>query len=377
MTSTRDYYEILGVPRTASADELKRAFYKLARQYHPDVNKEPDAATTFKEINEAYQVLSDPDKRAMYDRFGKAGVTGAAGGGGADAGFGDIPFTDIFESLFGAGFGTRSRTRRGPQPGAHLKTTLTLEFEEAVFGADKDISVPRLETCPSCKGNGAEPGTTPTRCPQCRGTGEVRRATQSIFGQFINVAPCPRCNGEGEVINSPCHECGGQKRVQVMRKLVVKVPPGVDEGTQIRLQGEGESGTGGGPNGHLYVQIAIKPHEKFKRDNQDLLYDLPLNIAQAALGDEVKIPTLEGDEMLKIPAGTQEGKTFRLKNKGVPNLKRSGRGDLIVTTHVAVPTHLNEKQKALLREFARTLDNAPPSEDKGLLDQIKDAIMGS
>jgi molecular chaperone DnaJ len=374
MTSTRDYYEVLGVPRTASADDLKRAFYKLARQYHPDVNKESDAPAKFKEINEAYQVLSDADKRAMYDRFGQAGVSGAAG---ADPGFGDIPFTDIFESLFGAGFGSRTRTRRGPQPGAHLKTTLTLEFEEAVFGADKEISVPRLETCPSCKGNGAEPGTTPTRCPQCRGTGEVRRATQSIFGQFINVAPCPRCNGEGEVINTPCHECGGQKRVQVMRKLVVKVPPGVDEGTQIRLQGEGESGTGGGPSGHLYVQIAIKPHPKFKRDNQDLLYELPLNIAQAALGAEIQVPTLEGEELLKIPAGTQHGKTFRLKNKGVPNLKRSGRGDLIVTTHVSVPTHLSEKQKALLREFARTLDDTPPSEDKGFLDQIKDAIMGS
>ncbi|MCG3139493.1 MAG: Chaperone protein DnaJ [Anaerolineae bacterium] len=376
MTTTRDYYEILGVPRTASADELKRAFYKLARQYHPDVNKEPDAAAKFKEINEAYQVLSDADKRAMYDRFGQAGVNNAAGGG--DPGFSDIPFNDIFESLFGAGFGARPRSRRGPQPGAHLKIALTLEFEEAVFGADKEISVPRLETCPSCKGSGAEPGTTPTRCPQCRGTGEVRRATQSIFGQFINVAPCPRCNGEGEIISTPCHECGGQKRVQVMRKLVVKVPPGVDGGTQIRLQGEGEAGTGGGPNGHLYVQIAIKPHPKFKRDNQDLLYELPLNFAQAALGAEIAVPTLEGgDELLKIPAGTQNGKTFRIKGKGVPNLKRSGRGDLIVTAMIAVPTHLSEKQKALLREFARTLEDTPPSEDKGFFEQIKDAIMGS
>lgn len=371
MTATRDYYEILGVTRTASADEIKRSFYKLARQYHPDVNKEADAATRFKEINEAYQVLSDPDKRAAYDRFGKAGVSG-----NFDGGFGDVPLNDIFESIFGAGFGARTRTRRGPQPGAHLKTTLTLEFEEAVFGADKEISVPRLETCTSCKGSGAEPGTSPTRCPQCRGTGEVRRATQSIFGQFINVAPCPRCNGEGEVIATPCHECGGQKRVQVMRKLVVKVPAGVDEGTQIRLQGEGESGTNGGPSGHLYVQIAIKPHPQFQRDNQDLLYTVPLNIAQAALGDEVTVPTLDGDETLRIPAGTQHGKQFRIKNKGVPNLKRSGRGDLIVTTEVHVPTHLAEKQKALLREFARTLNGQAPNEDKGFLDQLKDAIMG-
>lgn len=374
MTSTRDYYEILSVTRNASADEIKRSFYKLARQYHPDVNKEADASVRFKEINEAYQVLSDPDKRASYDRFGKAGVSGNGFDGG---GFQDVPLNDIFESIFGAGFGGRTRTRRGPQPGAHLKTTLTLEFEEAVFGADKEISVPRLETCNSCKGSGAEPGTAPTRCPQCRGTGEVRRATQSIFGQFINVAPCPRCNGEGEIIASPCHECGGQKRVQVMRKLVVKVPAGVDEGTQIRLQAEGESGTNGGPSGHLYVQIAIKPHPQFERDNQDLLYTLPLNIAQASLGDEVTVPTLDGDEQLKIPAGTQYGKTFRIKNKGVPNLKRSGRGDLIVTTKVDVPTHLSEKQKALLREFARTISNGQtPTEDKGILDQLKDAIMG-
>ena len=372
MTGTRDYYEILSVTRTASADEIKRSFYKLARQYHPDVNKEPDASIRFKEINEAYQVLSDPEKRASYDRFGAAGVNG-----NFDGGFTDVPLNDIFETIFGAGFGGgRTRTRRGPQPGAHLKTTLTLEFEEAVFGADKEISVPRLETCTTCKGTGAEPGTAPTRCPQCRGTGEVRRATQSIFGQFLNVAPCPRCNGEGEIIASPCHECGGQKRVQVMRKLVVKVPAGVDEGTQIRLQAEGESGTGGGPSGHLYVQIAIKPHPLFQRDNQDLLYALPLNIAQAALGDEVTVPTLDGDETLKIPAGTQHGKTFRIKNKGVPNLKRSGRGDLIVTTQVQVPTHLSEKQKTLLREFSRTLNGLTPTEDKGLFDQLKDAFMG-
>ncbi len=372
MTSTRDYYEILQVQRNASAEEIKRSFYKLARTYHPDVNKEPDAAMRFKEINEAYQVLSDPDKRAAYDRFGVAGVSG-----NFDGGFTDIPLNDLFESLFNAGFGARPRTRRGPQPGAHLKTTLTLEFEEAVFGADKEISVPRLETCSSCKGSGAEPGTTPTRCPQCRGSGEVRRATQSIFGQFINVAPCPRCNGEGEIIATPCHECGGQKRVQVMRKLVVKVPAGVDEGTQIRLQNEGESGTVGGPSGHLYVQIAVKPHPQFQRDNQDLLYTLPLNIAQASLGDEVRVPTLDGDEMLKIPAGTQHGKTFRIKNKGVPNLKRSGRGDLVVTAQVQVPTHLSEKQKALLREFSRTLNGHTPTEDKGLLDQLKNTFMGN
>lgn len=371
MTTTRDYYEILGVSRTATDEELKKAYYRLARQYHPDVNKDEDSGTRFKEISEAYQVLSDANKRAMYDRFGHAGVSG-----NVDPGFGDFPLGDLFESLFGAGLGTRMRTRRGPQPGAHLKTTITLEFEEAVFGVEKEITVPRLETCPSCRGSGAEPGTTPVRCPQCRGSGEVRRATQSIFGQFINVTPCPRCNGEGEVVNSPCHECQGQKRVQMMRKIMVKVPAGVDEGTQIRLAGEGESGMNGGPNGHLYVQIAINPHPQFQRDGQDLLYELPLNIAQATLGVKLEVPTLDGKEPLAVPAGTQNGKTFRLKNKGVPHLKRSGRGDLIVTTHVVVPTNLSERQKAILREFARTLDTEPPTDGKNLLDQLKDAFLG-
>ncbi len=369
MTTTRDYYEILGVSRGATDEEIKRAYYRLARQYHPDVNKEDGAASKFKEINEAYQVLSDAEKRGMYDRFGHAGVDGQA-----QPGYGDFPFGDIFESFFGGGFGVRGAARRGPQPGAHLKTTLTLEFQEAVFGADKELEIPRLEVCPTCKGSGAEPGTSPIRCPQCRGTGEVRRASQSIFGQFINVTPCPRCEGEGEVVNTPCHECHGQKRVQITRKLSVKVPPGVDEGTQIRLAGEGESGVSGGPAGHLYVVISIKPHPLFKRDNQDLLLDLPLNIVQATLGDEVEVPTLDGDEKLRIPPGTQQGKTFRIKGRGVPYLKRNGRGDLIVTTRVVIPTHLNERQKSLLREFGRTLQENGTSSAKNIIDKFKDAL---
>lgn len=371
MTNTRDFYEILGVSRSAGDEEIKRAYYRLARQYHPDVNTEAGASAKFKEINEAYQVLSDSEKRAVYDRFGRAGLNGQV-----DPGFSDFPLGDLFESLFGGSFGGRSQTRRGPQPGAHLKTTLTLKFEEAVFGTEKEIQVPRLETCPTCKGSGAEPGTSPVRCPQCRGTGEVRRASQSIFGQFVNVAPCPRCGGEGEIVNTPCHECAGQKRVQMTRKIMVQVPPGVDDGTQIRLAGEGESGTHGGPNGHLYVQLAVEPHPLFKRENQDLMYDLPINIAQAALGDDIDVPTLDGLEKLHIPAGTQNDKHFRIKNKGVPHLKRGGRGDLIVTARVQIPTHLNEKQKALLRELARSLSGHAPSEDKNLLDKVKDALVG-
>lgn len=371
MTTTRDYYEILGVSRSANEEELKRAYYRLARQYHPDVNKEDGAAARFKEISEAYQVLSDPEKRSLYDRFGHAGVSGQF-----ETGFGDFPFGDLFESLFGGGLGMRGAARRGPQPGAHLKTTLTLEFEEAVFGTEKQLEIPRLETCPTCKGSGAEPGTTPVRCPQCRGTGEVRRASQSIFGQFINVTACPRCNGEGEVVNTPCHECHGQKRVQITRKIAVQVPPGVDDGTQIRLGSEGESGTAGGPAGNLYVVISVKPHAVFQRDDHDLLLDLPLNIVQATLGAELDVPTLDGVEQLRIPAGTQHGKTFRIKNKGVPFLKRHGRGDLIVTARIVVPTHLSERQKSLLRELARTLTEDGTGDEKNLLDKFKQAFKG-
>lgn len=369
MTTTRDYYEILGVSRSAGEEEIKRAYYRLARQYHPDVNNDDGAAAHMKEINEAYQILSDPEKRSLYDRFGHAGVSGQF-----DQGFGDFPFGDLFDSLFGGGFGMRNAQRRGPQQGAHLKTTLTVEFEEAVFGAEKDLDIPRLESCPTCKGSGAEPGTTPMRCPQCRGSGEVRRASQSIFGQFINVTPCPRCNGEGEVVNTPCHECHGQKRVQITRKIAVKVPAGVDDGTQIRLAGEGESGTSGGPSGNLYVVIAVKPHAYFRREEHNLLLDLPLNIVQVTLGDEVDVPTLDGQEKLRVPPGTQHGKTFRIKNKGVPFLKRSGRGDLLVTAHVVVPNRLTEKQKSLLRELGRTFTEDGSGQDKNLLDKFKQAF---
>ena len=369
MTGTRDYYDVLGVTRGASEEEIKRSYYRLARQYHPDVNKEDGAAARMKEINEAYQILSDPEKRSLYDRYGHAGVSGQF-----EQGFGDFPFGDLFDSLFGGGFGMRGAAHRGPQQGAHLKITITLEFEEAVFGVEKELDIPRLETCPTCKGSGAEPGTTPMRCPQCRGTGEVRRASQSIFGQFINVTACPRCNGEGEVVNTPCHECQGQKRVQITRKIAVRVPPGVDDGTQIRLAGEGESGTTGGSSGNLYVVISVKPHQVFKRDDHDLLIDLPLNIAQATLGDEVDVPTLEGAEKLRIPAGTQHGKTFRIRNKGVPYLKRSGRGDLLVTAYLVVPTRLNEKQKSLLRELGRTLAEDVSGEEKNLFDKFKQAF---
>lgn len=354
----RDYYQVLGVNRNANEDEIKRAFRKLAKQYHPDTNPDKAAGEKFKEAGEAYSVLSDPEKRQLYDRFGHNAPQGA--GFGDFSGFG---VSDIFEEFFG--FGGRGSGRRGPQPGAHLKYNLTLSFEEAVFGVEKDLEIPRLETCPSCHGSGSEPGTTPIRCPQCNGSGEVRRATQSVFGSFVNVGTCPRCQGEGEVVASPCKTCHGQKRVQLTRKLNVKIPPGVDDGTQIRLAGEGEAGTRGGPTGNLFVVIGVKRHALFQRDGTDLHFSLPLNIAQAALGDEVDVPTLQGNGVkLHIPPGTQHGKTFRVREEGVPHLRRNGRGDLIVTVAVAVPEKLNDKQKELLRELANTLAKDAPSKPK-------------
>lgn len=370
MPTKRDYYEILGVNRNASEDEIKKAFRRLAKQYHPDANQgNREAEEKFKEIGEAYQVLSDPEKRQLYDRYGH---NPPQGGFGDFTGFGG--FADIFEEFFG--MGARSAARRGPQPGAHLKYNLAIEFEQAVFGTEKEIEIPRLETCTNCGGSGAEPGTRPIRCPQCNGSGEVRRVQQSIFGSFVNVATCPRCEGEGEIVSTPCHTCKGAKRVQVTRKIQVTIPAGVDDGTQIRLAGEGEAGTRGGPPGNLYIVISVKKHPFFQREGDDLLLDLPINFVQAALGDEVRVPVLpQGEVTLTIPPGTQHGKTFRIKEQGVPHLRRNGRGDLLVTVQIVVPQKLSEKQKELLREFGKTLEKQPSdSRDKGVFGKVKDVF---
>ncbi|MGD8466153.1 MAG: molecular chaperone DnaJ, partial [Anaerolineae bacterium] len=321
MSAKRDFYQVLGIDRNATDEQIKKAFRRLARQYHPDVNKNPEAEARFKEINEAYEVLSDREKRGMYDRFGHAGPQAGFGG------FNDFGgFEDIFESFFG-GMRTGTSTRRGPTRGADLRYDLTIDFEEAVFGAEREIVIPRHEVCPQCKGSGAEPGTQPIRCPQCNGTGEVRRQQQTILGSFVQVTTCPRCQGEREIVTTPCTRCRGQKAVQVERTISVKIPAGVDNGTRIRLAGEGEPGVRGGPPGNLYVELRVEPHEYFRRTDTNILLELDINITQAALGDKIRIPTLDGDEELVIPAGTQTGEVIRLRDKGVPHLRRNGRGD--------------------------------------------------
>ena len=372
----RDYYEALSISRSATTIEIKKAYRKLARQYHPDVNKDPGAEDRFKEVSEAYEVLSDDQKRAAYDRYGHAAFDGAGGMGGGAQGF-DFDFGDIFDIFnnFTGGGGGRRR-RNGPRKGADLRYNLTIEFEEAVFGVEKKVEVTRPETCSTCSGSGAEPGTKASRCQHCKGSGEVRRVQQSILGSFVNVSACPICQGSGEVIETPCTTCNGRKIVQKKRELSIKVPAGVDRETQIRLTGEGSPGVNGGPSGNLYVFIDVKPHAYFKRQGNDILIDLKINMAQAALGDEVLAPTVDGEESVKIPAGTQSGKVIRLRNKGVPHLRSGGRGDQLIVVTVTTPTKLTEEQRHLFQKLSETMNSDPviPQREKGFFDSLKDAL---
>jgi molecular chaperone DnaJ len=368
----RDYYEILGVPRNASADELKAAFRSLARKYHPDVNKTTGAEEKFKEINEAYAVLSDPEKRATYDRFGEEGLRGM--GGMPD--FTTIDFSDIFEEFFGFNTGGRRRSRNSPRRGADLSYSLQLTFEEAVFGAEKEIEITRDEVCATCHGSGAEPGTSPTRCATCGGRGEVRAVRQTFLGSMVQVTTCPTCNGAGEVISSPCHACRGRGLERKTLRKVVPVPGGVDNGTQIRLAGEGQPGTNGGPNGNLYIEVQVRPHKFFRRRQDDILVDLNINIAQATLGADIEVPTMDGPTKLNIPAGTQPGKIFTLKSKGVPHLHSNGRGDQKVVIGVEVPTHLTGEQRTLVEQLAKTLGSDVRPQEKSFIDRLKEVLGG-
>jgi molecular chaperone DnaJ len=358
MAIKQDYYEVLGVSRNASDAEIKKAFRKLAFQYHPDRNREPEAEEKFKIINEAYQVLSDPEKRNRYDRYGRVDVEG----GFSDFGFGGLG--DIFES-FWEGFGNIfGRTaQRVPQKGESLQSHLTLSFEEAVFGCSKEVEVPRIEFCPSCQGIGSKPGTNPETCPDCRGTGQVRKVQQSVFGRYTSVTTCSRCGGRGAVIREPCAQCHGNGRLKVKRKISVAIPAGVDDGYRLRMDGEGSAGIYGGPPGDLYVTISVKPHRLFHRDGNDILYELPINFAQAALGDEVRVPSLDGKVDLRIPPGTQNGKLFRCKGKGISSIDGRGRGDLLVKVVLTTPQHLDKNQRRLFEELAKVLPRTEPPQD--------------
>lgn len=372
MSSKRDYYDVLGVGRQATGDEIKKAFRRLARQYHPDVNNSPDAEAKFKELNEAYEVLSDRDKRSVYDRFGHTGPQAGFGGFGDFSGFGG--FEDIFESVFG-GMRTGTSARRGPAKGADLRHDLSIDFEEAVFGCEHEISVFRHEACTNCQGSGAEPGTQPIRCPQCSGTGEVRRQQQTFLGSFVQVTTCPRCKGEREIVTTPCTRCRGNRTIQVERSISVKIPAGVDHGTRIRLAAEGEPGERGGPPGNLYVVLHVNSHRYFRREDNTILLELGINVAQAALGDEITVPTLDGEEAFAIPAGTQTGETFRLNGKGVPYLRRNGRGDQVIIVQVLTPTKLTERQRELLAELGQTLGKEVVQQpEKGFFEKFKDAL---
>ena len=367
MATTRDYYEVLEVERGASQEEIKRSFRKLAMKYHPDRNPGDDAAErSFKELNEAYEVLSDPDKRNQYDTYGRVGGAGGFGDTFAGAGFGDL-----FDMFFGGQGG--GRQRGGPRRGGDLRYGLALKFEEAVFGVEKEIQVPRRDVCTVCSGSGAEPGTTPTTCPDCGGQGQVRRVAQSVFGQVVNVVTCPRCRGEGELIEHPCATCHGSGRVQSSKSVKVTIPAGVDDADQIRLSGEGEAGTRGGGYGDLYVAMTVDQHPVLRRQGRDIYYDLGVNFTQAALGDSIEVPTVDGPVKLDVPAGTQYGTRLRLGGRGVPHVRSGKRGDEIVIVHVITPTKLTAEQKKALEGLGEKT-GLPTEAPRNVFDRLRDSL---
>ena len=367
----RDYYEVLGVNKDASDDDLKKAYRRLAMKWHPDRNPDnPKAEENFKEAKEAYEVLCEPQKRQAYDQFGHAGVSPQAGGGPGGAGFGDI-FSDIFSDIFGGGRAGRSTVFRG----ADLRYNLELTLEQAAHGFETKIRIPAAALCETCKGSGARPGTQPSTCPSCRGAGQVRVSQ----GPFSIAQTCPRCHGSGSVIPNPCSPCAGTGRVKLNKTLAVKIPVGVDEGDRVRLSGEGEPGVNGGPPGDLYVQVHVKPHAVFQRDHDDLHCEMPISITIAALGGDISIPTLDGSAKVRVPAETQTGKTFRLKGKGIKGVRSQVQGDLFCHVVVETPVSLTERQRQLLREFdsISAADSARHNpRAKGWFDKVKEFFDG-
>ena len=366
--SKRDYYEVLGLSKTANQDEIKKAYKKLAKEYHPDLN--PDSKTAegkFKEVTEAYETLIDEEARARYDHYGHndpSASAGYGGGGYAGGGGGFGGFSDIFEAVFNGGFGG-SQQQRGPRKGADMRTGVSISFEEAATGVTKEVSVVRMENCSACEGSGAKSGTSPKKCSRCGGSGQVRNTQSTPFGQFQTVVSCPQCQGRGSVIETPCRNCGGTGKERKERKLNINIPAGVDTGSNLRMAGEGEAGSLGGPCGDLYITITVKPHKYFRRSGDDVLCDYTIGFAQAALGCDVEVPTLQGDVKLNIPEGTQSGTTFRLRGRGFTRLRGRGQGDQHVTVKIVTPTHLSDEQKTLLREFESAVSKNSDSGDNG------------
>jgi len=373
----RDFYEVLGVSKEADAEEIKKAYRKLARQYHPDVNKAADAEEKFKEVKEAYDVLSEPQKRAQYDRFGHQDPNQGFGGGGGFDASGMGGFGDIFDMFFGGG--GRRGNPNAPRKGADLQFGLSIDFTDAIFGKETDVEIPKEAECDTCLGSGAKPGTSVDTCKTCNGTGQQEVAANTPFGRIVNRRVCTACEGKGKVYKEKCPTCRGNGRVKIRRKIQLNIPAGVDDGAQLRVSGEGEPGANGGPPGDLYVVLRVKSHEFFEREGNDIYCEVPLTYAQAALGDEIEVPTVDGRVKLKIPSGTQTETFFRLRGKGVPHLRGSGRGDQHVKVRVVTPTKLSDKQKELLRELAELSGEKPGQhggEDEGFFEKMKRAFRG-
>ena len=384
MADKRDYYEVLGVAKGASDDEIKKAHRKLAKKYHPDLNRDnPEAAEKFKELNEAYEVLSDKDKRTKYDQFGFAGVdpnygAGQGGFGGGFGGFDMGDLGDIFGSFFGGGFGgSSSRSRRNaPQRGETLQQRIMLSFEEAAFGCEKEITINRTESCDECGGTGAEKGTSVETCSNCHGSGVVMQTQRTPLGMFQTQGACPNCRGTGKIIRKPCKKCGGTGKMRKSRTLKVKIPAGIDDGQSIQLRGQGNAGVNGGPSGDVIVTISIRPHPLFTRDGNNVICEIPISFPQAALGDTLQVPTIDGKVEYTIPEGTQTGTVFRLRGKGIQNVNGRGRGDQYVRVNIEVPTHLTDHQKHLLRDFEASTTDENQTQRKGFWDKVKDAFNG-
>ena len=359
MADKRDYYEVLGISKGASEDEIKKAYKKMARKYHPDLNPDnKEAEEKFKEVNEAYEVLSDPDKKARYDQYGHAGVDpnfGAGAGFDGSFDFGDLG--DIFGNFFGGGFGGGGRRTNpnAPQRGESIRLSLTISFEEAAFGCEKEITVERMEQCGTCSGSGCAAGTTPEVCPDCHGTGTVQVRRQTPMGVFATSSPCTRCGGKGRIIHQPCKDCHGTGSVRKRKTIQATIPAGIDNGQTISIRGQGHAGVNGGPAGDLLITITVRPHELFRREGTSVLCEAPITFAQAVLGAELEIPTIDGKVKYDLPEGTQSGTTFRLKGKGIPSINGRGRGDQYVTVYIETPRNLNKEQKDALKKFAETM----------------------